>query len=298
MVDFRFQTHAANGISLNVASVGDPIAPLVVCLHGFPEYWAAWAAVMRQLSTDFHLVAPDQRGFNLSSKPQGVDSYRVKNMVADLDALVEVLSPQSPFVLAGHDWGASVAYAYAMAHPERVSRLVIANGVHPVCFQRAILDDADQRRASQYINRLRADDAETLLSQDGYRRLLRMIEGFSDAGFMTPQMRAAYLEAWSRPGALTAMLNWYRASPLVVPAPEDEAAEAMILKLPEETFRVAMPHLVIWGEKDQALRPSCLKGLDRFAPDLRIERIADAGHWLLHEKPGEVAAAMRAFMSD
>src|SRR5690606_18272097 len=148
------------------------------------------------------------------SKPDGVDSYRVRHMVADLASLADALSPDRPFVLAGHDWGASVAYAYAMAHPARLSHLVIANGVHPVCFQRAIFRDEGQRGASQYINRLRAPDAEARLSEDGYRRLLRMIEGFSQASFMDEAMRKQYVEAWSRPGALTGMLNWYRASPL------------------------------------------------------------------------------------
>lgn len=292
-----FATHDTGMVRLNVAMVGDPAAPPVICLHGFPEYWAAWAVVMAELADDFHLIAPDQRGFNLSSKPGGVESYRVKHMVADLHSLAERCSPGRPFVLAGHDWGASVAYAYAMAHPERVSRLVIANGVHPVCFQRAIVEDADQRQASQYINRLRADDAEALLSQDGYRRLSRMIEGFSQAGFMTGAMKAEYIEAWSRPGALTAMLNWYRASPIVVPAPGEEPGDVPILAMAEEGFRVTVPHLVIWGGADQALRPSCIEGLGRFCLDLRIDRVADAGHWVLHEKPKEVAAAMRAFIA-
>lgn len=294
--DFRFGTQDAGGVEMHVASTGEPSAPLVVCLHGFPEYWAAWADVMRELGRDFHLVAPDQRGFNLSTKPEGVNSYRTGCMVADLDALVERLSPGRPFVLAGHDWGASVAYAYAMAHPQRVSKLIIANGVHPVCFQRAIVDDEGQRRASQYINRLRADDAETMLSADGYRRLMRMIEGFSQSSFMTLRKRDEYVEAWSREGALTGMLNWYRASPIVVPLPGEDAATPPILTMPPENFAVPMPHLVIWGEADEALRPSCLSGLEDFAPGLRITRIPDAGHWLLHEKPKEVAAAMRDFI--
>lgn len=294
---FRFETHDAGSVRLNVASTGNADAPLIVCLHGFPEYWAAWAAVMEALAADFHLVAPDQRGFNLSSKPEGVESYRVRHMVADLASLADALSPDRPFVLAGHDWGASVAYAYAMAYPARLSHLVIANGVHPVCFQRAIFRDEGQRKASQYINRLRAPDAEALLSEDGYRRLLRMIEGFSQASFMDDAMRARYVEAWSRPGALAGMLNWYRASPLVVPAPGEAAQDALILGMPDDAFRVAMPHLVVWGEADDALRPSCLVGLDRFAGDLTVERIADAGHWVLHEKPAEVASAIRSFLS-
>ncbi len=296
-MNFRFEIHDNGTVRLNVASTGEPGAPLVICLHGFPEYWGAWAAVMSGLAGDFHLVAPDQRGFNLSSKPDGVESYRVRHTVADLASLADRLSPDRPFVLAGHDWGASVAYAYAFAHPERLSHLVVANGVHPVCFQRAIFEDEEQRKASQYINRLRAPDAEAILSEDNFRRLLRMIDGFSTARFMTPGLRDAYLGAWSQEGALTAMLNWYRASPLAVPAPGEGPPASLVLDMPEEAFRVAMPHLVIWGEADQALRPSCLAGLDRFAPDLAVERIADASHWVLHEKPAEVAAAMRAFLS-
>lgn len=295
-MEFRFERHDAGVVSLNVATTGPRDAPLVICLHGFPEYWAAWAGVMAGLADDFFVAAPDQRGFNLSSKPEGVERYRVKHMVADLASLADRLSPDRPFVLAGHDWGASVAYAYAMAYPGRVSHLVIANGVHPVCFQRALLEDEAQRQASQYINRLRADDAEALLSEDGFRRLVRMVEGFSAADFFDDAMKAAYLEAWRQPGALTGMLNWYRASPLVVPAPGDTPGHAMILDMAEADFAVPMPHLVLWGEADQALLPVCLEGLGRFAPRLTVQRIPGASHWVLHEKPDEVAAAIRNFV--
>lgn len=293
----RFQTVNAGAVSLHVAIEGDPSRPAIVCLHGFPEYWGAWREVMERLSADFFVVAPDQRGFNLSSKPGGVDAYRAKHMVADLAAVADNLLRGRTFVLAGHDWGASVAYAYAFAHPARVSHLVVANGVHPVCFQRAIFDDEEQRKASQYINRLKAPDAEELLSADGFRRLLRMIEGFSKADFMTSEMRDAYLETWSKDGTLTAMLNWYRASPIVVPAPGQPTPPSVVLDMPEEAFRVAMPHLLLWGEADQALRPVCFDDLGRFAPDLTIERIPDAGHWILHEKPDQVADAIRKFIS-
>ena len=293
----RFGYHDTGAVRLHFGALGDPAKPLVICLHGFPEFWAAWQPVAVGLARDFHVLLPDQRGFNLSSKPEGTESYRARHMVADLASLADRFAPGRPFVLAGHDWGASVAYAYAFAHPGRVSHLVIANGVHPVCFQRAILEDEGQRKASQYINRLRAADAETLLSEDGYRRLLRMIEGFSAAGFMTQAMRAAYLDAWRQPGALTGMLDWYRASPIVVPEPGERTPKAPILDMPDEMFRVAMPHLLLWGEADQALRPSCIEGLERFAPTLTIERFAQEGHWILHERPNEVAAAIRAFLS-
>ena len=293
---FRFEEHDAGTVRLHLAVAGPPDGPLVVCLHGFPEYWGAWAGVMERLAEDFLVVAPDQRGYNLSSKPQGVEAYRIRHMVADLTSLADRFAPDRPIVLAGHDWGASVAYAYAFACPERVSHLVIANGVHPVCFQRAIFDDEEQRKASQYINRLKAADAEDILSEDGFRRLLRMIDGFSTARFMTPALRDAYVGVWSQEGALTAMLNWYRASPIVVPAPGEPAPPSMVLDMPDEAFRVSMRHLLIWGEADQALRPSCFADLDRFAPELTVHRIPGAGHWVLHEKPDDVAEVMRRFL--
>lgn len=295
----RFMSFDAAAVRLSVAVAGDPSAPLVLCLHGFPEYWAGWREVMGELARHHFVVAPDQRGYNTSSKPAGIDAYRVRHLVADIAALADHLSPGRPFVLAGHDWGASVAYGYAFAHPQRLSHLVVANGVHPVCFQRAILDDPAQREASQYINKLRDPATDTRLVEDDCRRAFRMIEGFSPTPWMTEEARAHYRAAWTQPGAMTAMLNWYRASPILVPEPgADVANQPLVLSLPESDFAVRMPHLVIWGEDDVALRPSCLDGLDRFAPDLTVERVAGAGHWILHEKPADAAEAIRRFVTD
>ncbi len=297
-MQFDFHSFDTGTVRLNIASAGDRRNPLIVFLHGFPEYWAAWAPVMERLADRFFVVAPDQRGFNLSSKPDGVDAYRARHLAADLAALADDLSPDRPFVLAGHDWGASVAYAYAFQNPHRLSHLVVANGVHPVCFQRAILHDPAQRAASQYINRLRAPEADARMAENGFARTLGMIEKFSATGWMKDAERQGYLDAWSQPGAMPAMLNWYRASMLVVPETDAPAPETPLLSLPADQFAVRMPHLVVWGEDDQALRPSCLEGLGTFAPDLSIERVAGAGHWILHEKPDEVAGAIRDFAGD
>lgn len=293
----RFETHDLGEVTLNVALAGRNDAPLIICLHGFPEYWAAWREVMIELEEDFLLVAPDQRGFNLSSKPDGVEAYWTRHMVADLAQLADRLSPDKPFILAGHDWGASVAYAYAMTRPERVSHLIIANGVHPFCFQKAIFEDPEQRAASQYMNRLRANDAEQLMSEDHFRRLARMVDGFSATKFFDHDMKQGYIDAWSQPGALTAMLNWYRASPIVVPEVGATPSGPSVLDMPAENFAVRMPHLVVWGQMDQALRKTCLSGLESFAPDLTVAPFADAGHWILHERPAKVAETMRAFLS-
>ena len=289
----RFGENTRDGVTLRYAEMGRPDAPLILMLHGFPEYWAAWRPVMERLAERYHLVAPDQRGYNLSSKPEGIENYRAKHLVGDIATLADALSPDRPFALAGHDWGASVAYAYAFSHPGRLTHLVIANGVHPACFQRAIFEDADQRSASQYINYLRSAKAEEGLSEDNYRRLMRMLSGFSNIGWMDEAEADAYRAAWSQPGALTAMLNWYRASQIEVP---EEGAPApagrSVLDLPPEAMTVSAPHLLLWGEDDTALRPSCLEGLDRYAPQLTVKKVAGTGHWILHEKPDEVAEAI------
>lgn len=293
----RFETIDTGEVGLNVALAGDPAKPLIICLHGFPEYWAAWREVMDELAGDFFLAAPDQRGFNLSSKPEGEEAYRANRMVGDLAALADRLSPDRPFILAGHDWGASIAYAYAFAHPGRLSHLIIANGVHPVCFQRAILTDPAQRQASQYFLKLRAPGAVARMAENDFARTMNMIAGFSAVDWMTDEIKAAYREAWGQPGAMQAMLHWYNSSPILVPPTEAVVTTAPLLDVPAERVTVRMRHLVIWGEQDQALRPICLDELPTYAPKLSIEHIAGAGHWILHEKPVEVASAIRSFVS-
>ena len=132
-------------VQLHCAAMGDPAAPLLLCLHGFPEYWGAWHDIMPLLARRFRVVAPDQRGFGRSPKPIGVEAYRTRLLADDMVALADELSADRPYLLFGHDWGASVAYAMAFRNPDRLSGLVIANGVHPATFQRAIIEDPDQR---------------------------------------------------------------------------------------------------------------------------------------------------------
>ena len=215
----RHSTVHVNGIDLGVRAMGDPDAPLMLFLHGFPEYSGAWDEVLPAFAGSYHAVAPDQRGYAGSSKPEGLEAYRVKELVRDVLGLGERFSPGRPFVLVAHDWGASVAYATAMAAPARISRLVIINGVHPGPFQRALLEDDAQRQASSYMHYLRDPRAEERLSANSFEKLMGMLVRFGPQPWLTPEKRAGYLEAWSPPGALTGMLNWYRASPLLVPKP-------------------------------------------------------------------------------
>ncbi len=291
-----FSRFDAGDVSLNVATAGDPAAPPIICLHGFPEYWAAWRDVMLDLANDYFVIVPDQRGYNTSSKPAGLSAYKGRALASDIAALADHYSPGRPVALAGHDWGASVAYATAFLYPEKLTHLVIANGVHPVCFQRAIFDDPAQRAASQYINKLRDPATDARLVEDGCRRTFRMIEGFSPAPWMAGETRDGYREAWSQPGAMTGMLNWYRASPVIVPEPGAPVPSSALLASDMATFMVRCPHLLIWGDADVALQPSSYAGLGEFASDLRIEHIDGSTHWILHERPADVSALIRGFV--
>jgi pimeloyl-ACP methyl ester carboxylesterase len=295
----EFHVYEDDQRRLNFARLGEADNPVLICLHGFPEFCGGWSEIMPYLAERFLVIAPDQRGYAKSFKPKGVDAYRARNMVEDLNALAGHVAPDRPFLLFGHDWGASVAYAFAFRYPDRLKGLVIANGVHPVLFQRAILFNAEQRAASQYINKLRAEGAEIMMSKDGFARTFNMIAGFTATDWMNDVSRAAYLEAWSEEGAMESMLNWYRASSVAVPSPDDDgeaiATSSPLLSADPATVTVRVPHLVIWGEDDRALRPVCLEGLDAFAPDLTVRKVANSGHWILHERPAEVADIVRAW---
>jgi epoxide hydrolase 4 len=293
----RQQTLQVNGIDLFVRSTGDPVAPLVLFLHGFPEYSGAWNAVLPAFAARYHAAAPDQRGYGRSSKPEGLDAYKVKNLVRDVLALGDLLSPAKPFAVVAHDWGGSVAYATAIAAPQRISRLAVINGVHPAPFQRALIEDEAQRRASSYMHYLRAPEAEAHLSANGFEKLLGMLSRFGPQPWLTPERRAAYIEAWSPPGALTGMLNWYRASPLLVPQPGEAVDPAKVMKLDPALLRIRMPHLVIWGMDDRALLPVSRANLADYCDDLTVREIAGADHWVVHQRTTEVIGHLRDFLA-
>lgn len=292
----RHQSVHANGIDVHARAVGDPGAPLILFLHGFPEYSGAWDDVLPAFAQEFHAVAPDQRGYFRSSKPEGLDAYRVKNLVRDILALGDRFSPGRPYAVVAHDWGASVAYATAIAAPTRIRRLAVINGVHPGPFQRALIEDEAQRKASAYMHYLRDPRAEERLSANTFEKLLGMLSRFGPQPWLTPEKQAGYLEAWSQPGALTGMLNWYRASPLVVPQPGEAVDPAKIMKLDPAQLRVRMPHLVIWGMNDRALLPVSRATLGDYCDNLTVREIEDADHWVVHQKTDEVIGHLRDFL--
>lgn len=293
----RADTIDANGLTFETYTWGARTNPLVLMLHGFPEHALAWRAVAEALSVSYFVVAPNQRGYGRSSKPAGVESYRVQHLAKDMLALADVVAPGRRFHLVAHDWGASVAYMMAFMAAPRIATLTIANGVHPLPFQRAIIADADQRAASQYMRFLRRDDAAHLLTEDNCRRMMRfMTEGFGGGTWMTEAERAEYLRNWLEPGAMEAMVAWYKATPLVVPKPDEAVADDPMARINPGMVRVRMPHLLLWGREDKALRPSSIAGLGDYCDDLTTKFIDGADHWIVHQKTDEVIAHCRAFL--
>ena len=280
------ETVTLNGHPFFLRRWGNPNLPKLLMLHGFPEYGGAWAELAPLLAERFHCIAPDQRGYGQSWAPEGVSNYATSALVSDMVALI---GDQGPVTVLGHDWGASVAYGLAMFQPQLVERLIIVNGVHPVPFQRAMAAGGAQSEASQYINYLREPGSEDRLAAHDFEKMLALFSAKMDLSWMAGDTLEAYKTEWARPGRLRAMIDWYRASPLVV---ADPGTPAEMPKLPLDRLMVRCPHLLIWASGDTALLPISTQGLEEFAPDLTRVEIPDADHWVAHQKPDEVAAAI------
>lgn len=277
------------GVTLDVATAGDPAHPPIILLHGFPESHRTWRHVIPQFSADHFVIAPDQRGFARSSKPANVSDYTPDKMVADLLALADHFG-LTTFTLVGHDWGGAIAWMASLQNPKRITRLVIVNAPHPFVFQRTLFDDMAQRAASQYIRAFRNPDFEKHVAGIG-------LSAFFDGSFSAhtdlaklAEEKPIYLDQWGQPGALTAMLNWYRASPIIVPAMDETPERPAFLDAPFPPIQ--QPTLVVWGLKDAALLPSQLEGLSALVPDLTLVKI-DAGHFVPWENPDAIVAAIR-----
>lgn len=283
----------SSGISLDVAVAGTPGAPPIILLHGFPESHRTWRHQIAQLAQDHFVLAPDQRGYGGSDKPSGVKQYAPHLLIADIMALADAFGIDR-FTLVGHDWGGAIAWGAAITRPDRVERLIILNAPHPLIFQRSLFDDPEQRAASQYMRAFRSTGTDQRIAEVGLAQYLgETIGGLVRNPSLTPDDLAHYQDYWSRPGAPTAMLNWYRASPMIVPAVDEICERPAML---DATFpKLQMPVLVIWGMKDVALKPCQIEGLDDLIDDLTLIPI-DAGHFTPWEAPDAVNAAMRAWL--
>ncbi|MES2147825.1 MAG: alpha/beta fold hydrolase [Pseudomonadota bacterium] len=291
-MDFR-QVALSTGVTLNVVTAGSAANPPVILLHGFPESHRTWRLVAPLLAERFHLIMPDQRGFGASDRPADVRAYAPHRLTADVFALADALKLER-FALVGHDWGGAIAWTAALTQDPRLAKLAIVNAPHPWLFQKALIDDPEQRAASQYMNIFRSPATERMIEAKGFDWFFdRSFSAHVDLAIIPPEERARYIADWSRPGALTAMLNWYRATGLAVPLPDEHMALPAWM---DQVPKVHVPTLVLWGMLDPAILSGQLIGLEDWVDDLTIERLPDAGHFAPWQAPREVAEALADFL--
>ena len=274
-------TFQLDEVTIHAAAAGPQEGPVVILLHGFPEFWYGWRGQIAPLaSAGFRVVVPDQRGYNQSSKPQGWQAYTVPNLVGDVLGIADRLERQQ-FMLAGHDWGGVIAWACAMGHQDRVSRLGILNAPHPSVFGEYARTHPAQLLRSWYIFFMQLPWLpEFLFEAQNFRAMTEALTKSSRPGTFSEQDFTAYREAWRKPGAPTAMINWYRA--LRAPA----SAGNPVIEIPVR---------ILWGALDRALSADLAELSLRYCKRGELTMFPDATHWLQHEEQESVSRALAEF---
>ena len=284
-----------SGLREGYAEIGDDVrlhyveageGPLIVLLHGFPEFWYGWRLQIGPLAAaGFRVVAPDMRGYNLSSKPGGgAAAYDTDKLTADIRGLIHERGEQSA-LLAGHDWGGSVAWATAMSHPEVVDRLAILNAAHPRKLSQGLHHPGQLRKSWYFFFFDLPELPETVVHANHWHFFRHFLHDAHPA--YTPEEMERYIEAWSQPGAASGMINYYRSSVRTPP----KKAEAAI-------HTIAAPTLVIWGERDRYLGPELAEPEHEDVPNLdRVERLPDASHWVHHDEAERVNQLLTDFFA-
>ena len=286
-IEIEHRDIVTNGVRLHCAIAGPVDGDLVIALHGFPEFWRGMTGVIVSLArAGYRVVAPDQRGYNLSEKPEGIDAYNVDEMALDVVGIIDAMGRESAHVV-GHDWGAAVAWWLALTRPERVRRLVVINVPHPSVFAREVRGNKKQMRKSWYIFAIQVPALPEKLAfgRRTRARFSRVIAGTANPGSFAPDYLAQLREAWAQPGAAQGMLNWYRASVRRRPG-----------RLTDK--RVHVPTMIIWGRKDVALSDTMVQPSADLCDDVRVEWFDDATHWVLHDEPERTSTLILDFLAD
>lgn len=274
-----------HGITLSCRAAGERGQPVLLFLHGFPEAAFVWDELLRHFAArGYRCVAPNLRGFEQSAQPVDAKDYRAKFLVQDIAALIATEGGRLECLVA-HDWGGAVAWGVANQLPQLARRLAIINSPHPGTFLRELQRNPKQQQASAYMNFLVRPDAEALLREDGYRRLLKF---FENPAWMTEDLKRRYIEVWD--ASLEGGCNYYRASPL-------RPGSADAVTLPREMLTVDLPTLVLWAMEDIALGPELVEGLDDYVSRLTLEKVPGATHWIVHERPAFVAERLERFLA-
>lgn len=266
----------------------------IVFLHGFPQFWFMWRDQLLDLGKDYQAVAPDMRGYNLSSKPPKIEDYRMDSLVEDMKEFVKFIGKGQKVILVGHDWGGVVCYPLVNRYPELFERLLVVNAPHPDVFARLLSKNKDQQSSSQYVLAFRRPGFEDIMLANECAALFQTV--------ITPEMtlteddKTVYLEGWQQPGAIASGLNYYRAAGGTEPTEGEKINDFSIEGPDSKPVIINVPTLVIWAEGDTALTVHNLEGLDEFIPDLTVKRIPKASHWVINENPKLVNKLIREFI--
>ncbi|EJN58469.1 alpha/beta fold hydrolase [Halogranum rubrum] len=282
-----------NDVRLHYVEAGDADDETIVLLHGFPECWYSWHEQIPALAKEYHVVAPDLRGYNRSEKPHGVDAYRMSELTADVVELIREFGDSGHLV--AHDWGGGIAWNVAARHPDVVDTLSVLNAPHPGAFERELRRNGEQRRKSWYMAFFQLPWLpEWLLTRRdcaAFDEILR--EGASTPDAFSDADVERYKEAFSKPGAATSAINYYRS---VI---REEAKNLVPFVDGDVAARdVDVPTLLLWGEDDMALVPELTEGLDRWVSDLTVQRIPDASHWVQMDAPERVSEELLTFVGE
>lgn len=284
-MEHRERFFEVDGLRFHVVEAGPEDGPLVVLLHGFPELWYGWRKQIGPLAeAGFRVLVPDQRGYNLSDKPQRVREYGLDRLAADVAGLIRAAGRERAFV-AGHDWGAAVAWWLAMRSPERVERLAVLNVPHPLVMRRSLLSNPAQLRRSWYMFFFQLPWLpELFFRRRNFTNGIRALKGTSRRGTFSDADLAVYREAWARPGAVRGMLAWYRA-----------ALRRPALRVDDPRIRV--PTLILWGVRDRFLGRELIEPSLALCDDGRAHLFDQATHWLQHEEPEAVNSHLISFFT-
>jgi pimeloyl-ACP methyl ester carboxylesterase len=274
--NMEFVTLPTNNIRLHVAQTGSRYGSLAILLHGFPEFWYGWRNQIEPLAeAGLRVWVPDQRGYNLSDKPRGIASYNIETLARDVVGLIDAAGVEKCY-LAGHDWGAAVAWWVALRYPERLHKLAILNVPHPAVMMRTMFSNFNQFKKSWYISFFQMPwFPEAILRNNDWDLMVKMLTATSKEGSFTSDDVERYRHAWWRKNAVNSMLNWYRA---IVRTPPDLNTD----------MRIRVPTMILWGDQDIALETEMAYDSRELCDQVKLVIFEGASHWIQHDEADTV----------
>ncbi len=298
-----------NDVNIHYVQAGskqDKKQPTILFLHGFPECWETWHAQIAFFEPHFKVIAPDLPGYNLSDKPTDLSFFSVPNLVKFFADFIKATVQNEKVYLVAHDWGGAIAWPLTAFFPHIIEKLVILNAAHPSAFTREMINNPEQRKKSEYIHELIAENAIEKLLANECEYLFDKVLSTMQNNVLTEQKKQEYLQLWRQSGSLNGMLQYYRAMPQLAPAEVNESGNTTVEASPvtelEEmsipNIRINVPTLILWGEQDQAFVQENLLGLEPYISQCSIKRFPQASHWLQHEYPAEVNQYIQEFFNE